>query len=90
MKFKVIDPKGIHRGAKHLAPGDTFTSERPHGTLVNTFLHFKQIEEVPEKPAKVDEPEIPAPPVEAEPEKPAEPGPEKPADDKKADKKATK
>jgi len=47
MKFKVIDPKGIHFGDTHLKEGKVFRAERKNPRIA-TFLHFKQVEETEE------------------------------------------
>jgi hypothetical protein len=47
--FKVIDPKGIHAGGKHLAKGERV--KLPDNAATKAFLHFKQVEPVKEKEA---------------------------------------
>lgn len=59
MKFTVIDPKGVNVGGALLEKGKTFTSAPPHGALVRSFLHFKQVEEVKDETTEQDPPKPP-------------------------------
>lgn len=59
-KFKIITPKGFSFGDKIIKEGETFDAEHKSSN-VRTGLHFKQIEEVIEKPAK--EPKEPKEPA---------------------------
>ena len=54
MKYKVIDPKGIHVQGKKLDKGATFEAV-PSGGDTRAFLHFRQIEAVKEKEKPTDE-----------------------------------
>ena len=49
MKFKVIDPKGIHADGKHLGKGEVVTL--PDGAALKAFLHFKQVAPLKDKEA---------------------------------------
>lgn len=57
MKYKVIIPKVSIAGVLH-KKGDTFEAENksPH---IQTALHFRQIEEVPEKTSSKEPPKEP-------------------------------
>ena len=50
-KFKVLAPKGVSIGGVSHKKGDTFDAETK-SAHVQTALHFKQIEAVPEKADK--------------------------------------
>ena len=52
MKYKVIDPKGIHAGGKHIAKGEVVTL--PDGASLKAFLHFKQVTPHEEKKPAAD------------------------------------
>lgn len=47
MKYKVIDPRGIHLDGKPVATGETVRI--PEGAALDAFLHFKQVESTEEK-----------------------------------------
>lgn len=69
--FKVTDPKGVHHLGAHYEKGETFPASTPLSAAVNTFVHFKQVQEVKDdaKPAEEppkgsgDPPTPPAPPA---------------------------
>jgi hypothetical protein len=72
MKFKVLDPKGIHANGKRYEPGDTV--KLPDGAALKVFLHFKQVEPVEEEAKAPKEPKEPKAPKEPEePKAPKEP-----------------
>lgn len=50
-EFKVISPKGFFFGGKLRKKGETFDAENK-SALIQTGLHFKQIEDVAEAEAK--------------------------------------
>lgn len=58
-KYKVLSAKGFHFGGKRLDRGTVFDAESK-SAHITTALHFQQIAEVTEKPAK--EPETVKPP----------------------------
>ena len=48
--YKVTDPKGITIDGVHIENGQAVSIAE--GAQLNAFIHFKQVELVPEKPLK--------------------------------------
>jgi hypothetical protein len=60
--FKVLDPKGVHHNGAHFAAGETLSVSTPLSAAAQSFVHFKQVEEVDAPPAEPEKkPEDPEP-----------------------------
>jgi len=60
--FKVLDPKGVHFNGAQYKQGETLASSTPLPAAVNTFLHFKQVEETDAPSAEEETADKPAEP----------------------------